>query len=235
MLQNQSRESYTLFTYLLRSGTQCPLIIQLVGYNTNMYDKAIKHFKKSDPVLYKIAVSIEVQELIPVTNHFLKLVRSIVGQQLSIKAASTIYSRLEELFPKGEITPERILKMDKEKIRSCGISYSKIEYIKDLSEKVMDKHLDLENINSLDNETIIKNLTIVKGIGPWSAEMFLMFSLARPDVFSTGDLGLKNAIKKHYKLDEISSEDLLTISAKWSPYRTYACLILWKSLDNEPK
>lgn len=200
-----------------------------------MIEDAIKHFKKTDPILYRASVSIEFQEINPVTNHFLKLVRSIIGQQLSVKAASTIYLRFEKLFPKNGITPEKILQLNKEKIRSCGISYSKIEYIKDLSQKVVDKHLDLENINSLDNETIIKNLTIVKGIGPWSAEMFLMFSLARPDVFSTGDLGLKNAIKKLYKLDEISNEDLLTISSKWSPYRTYACMILWRSLDNEPK
>lgn len=200
-----------------------------------MYDRALAHFKKTDPILYRASVAIEFQEINPVTNHFLKLVRSIIGQQLSVKAASTIYSRFEKLFLKNDITPEKILKMDKEKIRSCGISYSKIDYIKDLSQKIVDKHLDLENINSLDNETIVKNLTIVKGIGPWSAEMFLMFSLARPDVFSTGDLGLKNAIKKLYKLDDISNEDLLTISSKWSPYRTYACMILWRSLDNEPK
>jgi DNA-3-methyladenine glycosylase II len=195
----------------------------------------LAHFKKSDPILYKASIAIEFQEINPVANHFLKLVRSIIGQQLSVKAASTIFSRFEKLFPKGKITPERILKMDKEKIRSCGVSYSKIEYIKDLSKKVVDKNLDLANIDTLDNKTVIEKLTMVKGIGPWSAEMFLMFSLARPDVFSTGDLGLKNAIKKLYKIDKISNEDLITISAKWSPYRTYACMILWQSLDNEPK
>jgi DNA-3-methyladenine glycosylase II len=200
-----------------------------------MYDKALAHFKKSDPILYKASIAIEFQEINPVANHFLKLVRSIIGQQLSVKAASTIFSRFEKLFPKEKITPERILKMDKEKIRSCGVSYSKIEYIKDLSKKVVDKNLDLANIDTLDNKTVIEKLTMVKGIGPWSAEMFLMFSLARPDVFSTGDLGLKNAIKKLYKIDKISNEDLITISAKWSPYRTYACMILWQSLDNEPK
>jgi len=200
-----------------------------------MYDKALAHFKKRDPILYKASIAVEFQEINPATNHFLKLVRSIIGQQLSVKAASTIFSRFEKLFPKGKITPESILKMDKEKIRSCGVSYSKIEYIKDLSQKVMDKHLDLVNIDTLDNEKVIERLTMVKGIGPWSAEMFLMFSLTRPDVFSTGDLGLKNAIKKLYKIDEISNEDLITISAKWSPYRTYACMILWQSLDNEPK
>jgi len=200
-----------------------------------MYEKALKHFKKRDPILYKASIAIEFQEISPVTNHFLKLVRSIIGQQLSVKAATTIFDRFKKLFLKEDITPGRILKMDKEKIRSCGISYSKIEYIKDLSQKVIDKTLDLEHINDLDNETIISNLTIVKGIGPWSAEMFLMFSLARPDIFSTGDSGLKNAIKKLYKIDELSKEDLITISAKWSPYRTYACLVLWQSLDNEPK
>ncbi len=200
-----------------------------------MFEEAIKHFKKTDPVLYELAISIEpLTPMLPSSEHFTRLCRSIVGQQLSVKAAQTIFTRFQNLFD-DKITPEKVLKINKEKLRACGISYSKIGYIKDLSQKIIDKSLDLENINNLDNETIIKNLTMVKGIGPWSAEMFLMFSLGRPDVFSTGDLGLKNAIKNLYKLKEVSNKDLFAISAKWSPYRTYACMILWKSLDNEPK
>lgn len=200
-----------------------------------MHEKAVKHFKKTDPALYELAINIDpLVPLLPSAEHFTRLTRSIVGQQLSVKAAQTIFSRFQKLF-NNKITPEKIIKMDKEKMRACGISYPKISYIKDLSEKVIEKKLILENIHEQDNETVIKNLTIVKGIGTWSAEMFLMFSLGRPDVFSIGDLGLKNAMKKLYGLEEITNEQMLELSKKWSPYRTYACMILWRSLDNEPK
>lgn len=200
-----------------------------------MYDKAIEHFKKTDPILYRLSISINPPTpMLPSSEHFARLCRSIVGQQLSVKAAQTIFTRFQNLL-NGNITPEKVLKINKEKLRECGISYPKINYLKDLSEKIIEKKLDLDNISDLDDETIIKNLTIVKGIGQWSAEMFLMFSLGRPDVFSAGDLGIKNAIKKLYQLDNPSIAELLEISSKWSPYRTYACMILWRSLDNEPK
>ena len=172
--------------------------------------------------------------MLPSSQHFERLARSIVGQQLSVKAAQTIFTRFQTLL-NNNITPERIIEIDKEKMRACGISYPKISYIKDLAKKVIEKELILENIHEQDNETVIKNLTIVKGIGTWSAEMFLMFALGRPDVFSVRDLGIKNAMKKLYGIEEITNEQMLEISRKWIPYRTYACMILWKSLDNEPK
>ncbi len=200
-----------------------------------MHERALKHFKTVDPLLYELAINIDpLVPMLPSTEHFVRLIRSIVGQQLSVKAAGTIFTRFQKLFD-GKITPERVLKIDKEKMRECGISYPKISYIKDLAEKVIEKKLILETIHEDDDDTVIRNLTTVKGIGAWSAEMFLMFSLGRPDIFSVGDLGLKNAIKKLYGLDEISNEKLIEISKKWSPYRTYASMILWKSLDNEPK
>lgn len=151
-----------------------------------------------------------------------------------MKAASTIFGRFEKLFKK-KINAVDILKLKDDDIRACGISYPKIEYIKDLSEKVHTKELILESFENADEETIIENLTKVKGIGIWSAEMFLMFALAKPDVFSVGDLGLKNAMIKLYGLKNPSKEKLIKISQKWSPYRTYACRILWQSLDNAPK
>ncbi len=201
-----------------------------------MFEKALDHFKKTDPILFELGKSINSLAInLETQDHFKRLVRAIVGQQLSVKAAHTIYSRFEKLFPKLQITPEKIIKLDKEKLRSCGISYSKIGYIKDLSQIVIDKKLVLETIHKEDDETVIKNLMIVKGIGPWSAEMFLMFALERPDIFSAGDRGLQNAMKKLYGLKNPSKERLIKISNKWSPYKTYACMILWKSLDNEPK
>jgi DNA-3-methyladenine glycosylase II len=200
-----------------------------------MYPKALKHFKTVDPLLYELAKSIDPIVLEKSQNHFLRLVRSIVGQQLSVKAASTIYSRFEKLFKKG-VNAKEIIKLKDDDIRACGISYPKIKYIKDLSEKVEKKEIILETFETADEKTIIETLTKVKGIGVWSAEMFLMFALAKPDVFSVGDLGLKNAIVRLYGLKTKPTEkELLKISEKWKPYRTYACRILWESLDNAPK
>lgn len=199
-----------------------------------MYQKAIDHFKKVDPLLYELAKSIDPFVLEKSPNHFIRLVRAIVGQQLSVKAASTIFGRFEKLFKK-DINAEDILKLKDDDIRACGISYPKIKYIKDLAKKVRDKELLLETFEEANEETIIANLTQVKGIGIWSAEMFLMFALARPDVFSVGDLGLRNAMIKLYGLEKPNNETLIKISQKWSPYRTYACRILWQSLDNAPK
>ena len=199
-----------------------------------MYQKALLHFKKVDPLLYELAESIDPIVLEKSSNHFIRLVRAIVGQQLSVKAASTIFGRFEKLFKNG-ISAIEILELKDDDVRACGISYPKIKYIKDLAEKVHKKELLLEELESADEQTIIENLTKVKGIGVWSAEMFLMFALARPDVFSVGDLGLKNAMTRLYSLKKPTDKQLLKLSEKWSPYRTYACRILWQSLDNAPK
>jgi DNA-3-methyladenine glycosylase II len=135
-------------------------------------------------------------------------------------------------FPK----PEDILKISRAKIRSTGVSEAKTNYILDLSEKVFKKELKLQNLDKFDNEQVIEELTKVKGIGRWTAEMFLMFSLLREDIFSTGDQGLKNAIRNLYKLKSHPTEKQLNnLFKKWSPYKTYAARYLWKSLDNEPK
>jgi len=199
-----------------------------------MYHKALKHFKKADPILYEVAINLEPFVLETAPDHFIRLVRAIVGQQLSVKAAATIFERFKKLFKK-EITASEILKLNDDNIRKCGISYPKIKYIKDLAQKVNDKELLLETLIDAPEETVISELTKVKGIGAWSAEMFLMFALGKEDVFSSGDMGLQNAIKKLYGLNTPTKEDLVKLSEKWSPYRTYACRILWQSLDNSPK
>ncbi len=197
---------------------------------------ALNHFKTADPVLYKIAVKLELPELLPHDNYFLELYDSIVSQQLSVKAANTIMGRLKKLYPNEEITPEYTLKLDAQAMREAGNSFSKIKYLKDLSERVVDGRLKLDKFKDLPEEEVMRELLEVKGIGPWTAEMFMMFSLGRPDLFSYGDQGLKNAIRAIYNLEERPTlEEALLISGKWSPYRTYACKILWKSLDNEPK
>lgn len=202
-------------------------------------DKALRHFKKYDPNLYEIALRVELNEIVKPEDlpagkagPFVDLVESIISQQLSGKAADTIFGRFKKLFPGGKITPAKLLKIPDEKIRAAGISYSKIRYIKGIAHEIKNKKLNLKNLEDLTDEEVINELVKLKGVGTWTAEMFLMFTLARPDVFSPGDLGLQNAIIKHYKLkNKPKKEELLKISAKWSPHRTVASRILWRSLE----
>lgn len=199
-----------------------------------MYKKALEHFKKTDPVIHKAGQQLTITLSIH-PDPFLRLTRTIVGQQLSVKAAQTIFGRFEKLFTEN-INPKELLTLSEEKIRGAGISFQKIKYLRDLAQKTLSEEVDLHNLKNKQNEEIINELIKIKGIGLWSAEMFLMFSLGRPDVFSYGDLGLQNAIQKLYKLEtKPSFENLEELSAKWSPFRTYAAMILWRSLDNEPK
>ncbi len=201
-----------------------------------MYKKAIKHFKTTDPILHAIATVIEPFELRAHPDPFYRLLRSIVGQQLSVKAASTIFERFENLFFKKNITPKGLLKLTDEQMRSVGLSRQKISYLKDLATKVMEGSVELNKFERLESDVIIEELIAIKGIGRWTAEMFLMFSLGRPDIFSFGDLGLQNAIKKSYKIKQKPTvKQMERLSRKWAPFRTYAAIILWRSLANEPK
>ncbi len=189
------------------------------------------HFQKNDPILYKWMQKITVEERALPENLFEELCEQIISQQLSGKASDTIFGRFKKLFPKGDITPERLLKLQDDEIRTCGTSWAKIKSLKDLATKVKDKTLHLENLKNMSDEDVMKELTSVKGIGPWTAEMFMMFSLGREDIFSHGDLGLRNAIKKIYNFKkEPTRKQIEKIVEKWSPYRTYASRILWRSL-----
>lgn len=196
--------------------------------------KALQHFKKADPILYKVAVTLEVPEVVSRGDHFYSLVRTITNQQLSGKAADTIFGRVVKLLPKEKLDPLEILKIEDIKLREAGLSYSKISYLKDLAQRTVNNQIPFESFETLPEEDIILELTKIKGIGRWSAEMFLMFHLARPDVFSYGDLGLKKAIQNIYKLEKHpTSEEAEEISVKWSPYRTYASRVLWLSLEQK--
>lgn len=196
--------------------------------------KALSHFKKADQVLYSVTLKLEVPELNPRSDHFYSLVRAITNQQLSGKAADTIYGRVLKLLPKEKLEPKEILKLSDDTLRSAGLSYGKISYLKDLATRTVEKKIPFHTFEKLSEEEIILELTKIRGIGRWSAEMFIMFHLARPDVFSYGDLGLRNAIQKLYKLKGHPTEkEALEISAKWSPFRTYASRILWMSLDQK--
>lgn len=197
------------------------------------FQKAKAYLQNVDPILAVVTQRIPLEERQPNGKYFENLVESIISQQLSIKAADTIFARFVALFETNTF-PEaaQILLMPDEKIRAAGLSYSKIAYIKDLSEKVSKGILDLEKVVLLSDEEVILHLTDIKGIGRWTAEMFLMFSLGRPDVFSYGDLGLRNAMRNLYHLKTHPSEkQAKKISDKWKPYRTLACRYLWKSLE----
>ncbi len=194
--------------------------------------KILYHFKKNDPVLYSAALKLnEPIKRKTSDNYFASLCESIISQQLSVKAGDVIYKRFLHLI-ENNISPEHVLKLTQEQLRNIGISNAKAKYILDLASKVHNKEVHLELLKNMTEEEVIAELIKVKGIGQWTAEMFLMFSLGRDDVFSTGDLGLKRAIEKLYTIENPSKELLLEMSKKWSPYRTYAARILWHSLDN---
>jgi DNA-3-methyladenine glycosylase II len=163
------------------------------------------------------------------------LLRSIVGQQLSTKAARTIYGRMLELFDGHAPTPEQLLAADPDAIRAAGLSRPKINYLRDLAQHVEDGELELDRLDELSDEKIIEELIAVKGIGEWSAHMFLMFHLGRPDVLPVGDQGIRNAVKTQYRLRKLpDAKRLEKLARPWRPYRTLACLYLWSSLDNQP-
>jgi DNA-3-methyladenine glycosylase II len=163
------------------------------------------------------------------------LLRSIVGQQLSTKAAQTIYGRMLELFGGHAPTPKQLRAANPDDIRAAGLSRPKINYLRDLAKHVEDGELELDRLDELSDEKIIEELTAVKGIGEWSAHMFLMFHLGRPDVLPVGDQGIRNAVRVHYRLRKLpDAKRLEKIAKPWRPYRTLACLYLWSSLDNLP-
>ena len=202
-----------------------------------MSKKIITHFKKADPILHEVlekVYSIHGDEIFKLTKHeylYDRLVESIISQQLSVRVADVIYERVINLMPHKKLTPENFLNNKETDLRKAGLSYQKIKYLMDLSDKVKSGQLNLENLAALKSEEVINELVKVKGIGKWTAEMFLMSALGRPDIFSHGDLGLQNAIKKVYDLKKYDLAIVEEIVIKWSPYKTFAARILWKSLE----
>ncbi len=165
-------------------------------------------------------------------DRFAMTVRSIVSQQLSVKAASTIHGRLEEALDAGRVTPAAILSLEGDRMRACGLSWAKVASVRDLATRVTDGSLALESLDKLDDERVIEALTAVKGIGRWSAEMFLIFRLGRPDILPVGDVGVQRAMRKLYGLRKHPSPARMTMLARpWRPYRSIACWYLWRSLD----
>jgi len=164
------------------------------------------------------------------SKYFEDLVDAIVQQQLSLKAAATIFGRIKKVLD-GEVTPEEIIRKRVETLRACGLSYSKIKYLKDLSNRVKSGKLKLNKLDKLLDDEVMEELIEVKGIGRWTAEMFLMFALARPDIFPVDDIGLQNAFKKLVKKN-MKTDKMEKFVERWKPYRTIASWYIWRSLEN---
>jgi DNA-3-methyladenine glycosylase II len=193
--------------------------------------KAINHLKKSDPVMAAIIEQVGPCRMEFGEPTFHSLAEAILYQQLNGKAAVTIFNRFTDLAG-DPLTPAGILKLTDTQMRGVGLSKQKTSYLRDLSEKTKAGLVEFERLPELSEEEVIEHLTQVKGIGVWTAHMFLMFTLRRPDILPTGDYGVQAAIKKHYKKRKWPKPDVMEKIAKpWAPYRSIACWYLWKSLD----
>jgi DNA-3-methyladenine glycosylase II len=195
--------------------------------------EAILHLKRSDPVLAAIIGRVGEYGIRFREPDFETLVESIVSQQLSGRVAAVIFGRLSDAVG-GKMTPASILKLRPSRMRTLGLSGSKTAYIRDLARHTRDGTVVFEELAGLPDEEVIARLTKVKGIGVWTVHMFLMFALRRHNVLPTGDLGIRNAIRKAYALEEMPlPKDVEAMAAKWHPYCTVASWYLWRSLDTE--
>lgn len=200
--------------------------------------RAIAHLQNADPVLGEW-----IRKAGPCSlgkerggTHFASLARSIVYQQLSGKAAATIHGRFHGLYGDRPPTPAEVLATKHKKLRSVGLSDRKAEYIRDLALHVKKGSLPMERIEQLDDREVIESLTLVRGIGEWTAQMFLMFRLGRPDVLPVLDLGVQNAVKKLYGFRKHPTPDRVAkVGACWAPYRTVAAWYLWRAVDDPPQ
>jgi DNA-3-methyladenine glycosylase II len=202
-------------------------------------DAGVTHLRAADPVLARLVAEHGALELVPPhrrgREHYAALVRAIVGQQLSVKAAASIYARLEGLFGGHAPTPEQLLAADTDALRAAGLSRAKVVYLRSLAEHVLDGSLELDRLEQLADDEVLAELIAIKGLGAWTAQMFLMFQLARPDVLPVGDLGIRRAVERLYGLDGLpAAAELERIAEPWRPWRTLACRYLWASLENAP-
>ncbi|MGI9104341.1 MAG: DNA-3-methyladenine glycosylase family protein [Terriglobales bacterium] len=208
--------------------------------------RGVSHLKKCDPVMAAIITRVGPFRLEQRPATFEAMARAIVFQQLAGAAARTIYQRLQaaceqavagqstprSMYGGFGITPESILALTDEQMRACGLSRQKLSYLRDLAAKSISREVDFERLPEMSDEDVIEHLTRVKGVGRWSAQMFLIFALGRLDVMPTVDLGINNAIKRAYgKRKMFKPKQLLRFSEKWKPYRSLACWYLWRSAD----
>ena len=201
---------------------------------------AVEHLRGADPVIAGLIdrhgpLSLADRRRGRPADPYGALLRAIVGQQLSTKAARSIYGRLLERFGGRTPSPGELLAADPELVRSAGLSRPKVAYLRDLAARVESGELEVDRLAELDDEQVAAELTAVKGLGRWTADMFLIFHLGRPDVLAVGDLGIRRAVEREYGLPALpDASELERIAAPWRPHRTLACLYLWKSLDATP-
>jgi DNA-3-methyladenine glycosylase II len=201
------------------------------------YQQAANHLARHDTKLAPVIAKYGLCTIQPHTSYYQDLVESIIGQQLSVKAAASIRDRFKDLFGGRLPSPEEILTKDVEELRSVGFSRAKANYVRDLAQHVVDGKVTFEHLPRLSNDEIIAELTDVKGIGEWTVHMFLMFCMGRLDVLAYGDLGIRNGIKQLYGLEQAPSPAQvkeIAASNKWHPFESIACWYIWKSLDNKP-
>ena len=200
--------------------------------------KHIQHLSK-DKKLKEIIASQEPYVLIRRKNVFLHLCSSIMSQQLNTKVAAVIYNRFLDLYKNRKPGPQQIIDTPVETLRSIGLSNAKAQYVQNVCRFFLAEKITDAKLHKMSNEELIKYLSAIKGVGQWTVEMILMFTLGREDVFALDDLGIQQSIARLYQLDatnkKILKEKMLLLSAKWSPFRTYACRYLWGWKDNEPK
>ena len=189
------------------------------------------HLQKNDATLKTIIKQVGPCQIKLKRDRFLVLVRSIISQQISGAAANTIFQRLADGLGTSQITSSHLLTLDADEFRSLGISRQKSGYLLDLADKVETGQISLSTLGRKPDEDVVSELTKVKGIGRWTAQMFLMFSLGRLDIFPADDLGIRNAMAQAYAIETDDREQLHQIAANWSPYRTIACWYLWRFLD----
>ncbi|MEK7561017.1 MAG: DNA-3-methyladenine glycosylase 2 family protein [Patescibacteria group bacterium] len=197
--------------------------------------RVLRHFQRVDPVIFLACKTTEWEPLYPKAGpraYFAQLCREIIAQQLGSGAARAIEGRFRELFPRRQITPERVLAHSEKQLRAIGMSWAKARYLRSIAEHTAAGALHFNKFPSMDDEAIIGELTQIKGIGRWTAEMFLIFALGREDIFSFGDLGLRRAFARLYGAQKARSQKSVEkITRRWSPYRSYASLALWNVVD----
>jgi DNA-3-methyladenine glycosylase II len=203
--------------------------------------EAREHLRAADPVMRTLIDEIgpdrrDPRRGVAPHDHYGALIRSIVGQQLSTSAARAIYTRLTDRYGGRTPTPVEVLEDDPEELRAAaGLSRAKVSFLRSLAEHVLEGSLELERLDDLPDEEVIAELVAVKGLGTWTAHMFLMFHLQRPDVLPTGDLGIRRAMMQRYGVEELPDPAAMeAIAQTWRPYRTLACLYLWRSLAATP-
>lgn len=199
-----------------------------------MHRKAIRHLRENDPTLAGLIDRIGPCRLKPQTDlsHFESVARAIVFQQLSGKAAATIHGRFAGLFPDQQPTPTHLLTLEDGALRTAGLSRPKVKYLRDLASRVTSNELPIDTLHEFADDEILGHLTRVKGVGVWTAQMFLLFRLGRPDVLPDLDLGIQKAVQLAYRLRKRPTpERVRTIGAKWAPFRSVATWYLWRSID----